>query len=170
MLAQVHGADEVKRVERERDQVQQRLKRLGTAYVDGMYEDGEYRRQKRVLDDKLQFLVVPDADVAAEAGKLLEHLPALWGQADLADRRRILLTMLDAVYVDTVDERRIVAIRPRPAFRPLLEIATMRAGSGIVLVHDRVGDSEKPNQPPPGGQEADVSCSWWRRGRVELPV
>ena len=165
VLAQVHGADEVKRVERERDQVQQRLKRLGTAYVDGMYEDGEYRRQKRVLDDKLQFLVVPDADVAAEAGKLLE-----WGQADLADRRRILLTMLDAVYVDTVDERRIVAIRPRPAFRPLLEIATMRAGSGIVLVHDRVGDSEKPNQPPPGGQEADVSCSWWRRGRVELPV
>ena len=98
-----------------------------------------YRRQKRVLDDKLQSLVVPDADVAAEAGKLLEHLPELWGQADLAERRRILLTMPDAVYVDTVDERRIVAIRPRPAIRPLLEIATMRAGSGILLVHDRVG-------------------------------
>ena len=53
------------------------------------------------------------------------------GQADLGERRRILLDMLDAVYVDTVDERRIVAIRPRPAFRPLLEVATMRAGSGI---------------------------------------
>ena len=167
VLAQVHGADEVKRVERERDQVQQRLKRLGTAYVDGMYDDAEYRRQKRVLDDKLQSLVVPDADVAAEAGKLLEHLPELWGEADLAERRRILLTMLDAVYVDTVDKRRIVAIRPRPAFRPLLEIATMRAGSGIVLVHDRAGAPETQDQPPPGGQEADDSCSWWRRGRVE---
>ncbi len=165
VLAQVHGADEVKRVDREREQVQQRLKRLGTAYVDGMYDDAEYRRQKRVLDDKLQSLVVPDADVAADAGKLLEHLPELWEHADLAERHRILVTMLDAVYVDTVDERRIVAIRPRPAFRPLLEIATMRAGSGIVLVHDRAGDTEKPNQPPPGGQEADESCSWWRRGR-----
>ena len=170
VLAQVHGADEIKRVERERDQVHQRLKRLGTAYVDGMYDDAEYRRQKRVLDDKLQSLVVPEADVAAEAGRLVEHLPALWDKADLAERHRILLTMLDAVYVDTVDEKSIVAIRPKPAFRPLLEIATMRAGSGIVLVHDRVGESETANQPPPGGQEADESCSWWRRGRVELPV
>ena len=68
--------------------------------------------------------MVPDADAAVTAGKLLEDLPALWEQADLGERRRILLTMLDAVYVDTVEERRIVAIRPRPAFRPLFEIAT----------------------------------------------
>ena len=167
VLAQVHGADELKRVERERVQVQRRLKRLGTAYVDGLYDEGEYRRQKRVLDDKLQSLVVPDADVATEAGKLLEHLPELWEKANLTERHRILLTMLDCVYVDTVDEKSIVAIRPRPAFRPLFEVATMRAGSGIVLVHERVGDFETTNQPPPGGQEADDSCSWWRRGRVE---
>ena len=73
----------------------------------------------------------PDADVAAEAVKLLEHLPALWENADQAERRRILLTMLDAVYVDTVDEKSMVAIRPRPAFRPLLEIATMPTHSGF---------------------------------------
>ena len=29
---------------------------------------------------------------------------------------------------------RIVAIMPKPAFRPLLEIATMREGSRIVLI------------------------------------
>ena len=86
----------------------------------------------RRLQDKLE---------AGQAGTLLEHLPELWEKADRAERHRILLTMLDAVYVDTVDERSIVAIRPRPAFRPLLEIATMRAGSGIVLAHDRVGDT-----------------------------
>ena len=103
--------------------------------------------------------MVPKADVAAEAGKLLEHLPALWENAHLAERHRILLTMLDSVYVDTVDEKSIVAIRPRPAFRPLLEIATMRAGSGIVLVHDRVGESDTINQPLPGRQEADELCS-----------
>ena len=30
--------------------------------------------------------------------------------------------------VNTVDEKAIVAIRPKPAFRPLFEIATTRAG------------------------------------------
>ena len=85
--------------------------------------------------------------------------------------------MLDAVYLDTVEEKRIVAIRPKPAFRPLLEIATTREGSDIVLVHDSNEDEdlggaepEKQGQPPPNGQEAGLPCSWWRRGRVELPV
>jgi hypothetical protein len=110
---------------------------------------------------------VPDADAALTAGKLMEDLPALWKMADLAGRRRILLTMLDAVYVDTVEERRVVAIRPRPAFRPLFEIAVTREGSGIVLVNER--DWEKANQPPPHEHAAQgVPCSWWRRGRVEL--
>ena len=58
-------------------------------------------------------------------------------------------------------------IRPRPAFRPLFEFATTREGSGIVLVSER--DLKEANQPPPHGHEADAnSCSWWRRGRVEL--
>ena len=169
VLAQVHLADEVKRVDKERKKVQQRLRRLGQVYLDGLIDPGEYGRQKKGLEDKLRSLVVPDADAAIKAGKLLEDLPALWEKADLAERRRILLTMLDSVYVDTVDERRIVAIRPRPAFRPLFEIATTRERSGIVLVNER--DLEKANQPPPGGHEADpLPCSWWRRGRVELPV
>ena len=126
LLATVHGAPEVMRVERKRNQVQQRLKKLGTAYVDRIYDDVEYRRRKTVLDDNLRSLMVPDADVAAEAAKPLEHLAELWKNAGLTERRRILLTMLDAVYLDTVDERRIVAIRPGPTFGPLLGIATVR--------------------------------------------
>ena len=68
----------------------------------------------------------PDAEAAVAAGILLENLPALWEKAGPCERRRILLTILDAVYVDTVEERHIVAIRPRPAFRPLFELATTR--------------------------------------------
>ena len=49
-------------------------------------------------------------------------------------------TMSGAVYVHTVDEKRIVAIRFRPAFRLLLEIAATREGSDIVMVHDRKED------------------------------
>ena len=145
--------------------------------MDGLYDDEGYRREKRSLEDKLANLVVPGVDAAMEAGNLLENLPVLWQEADLTERRKLLMAMLDAVYVDTVEEKRIVAIRPKPAFRPLLEIATTREGSDIVLVHDTKegedlggAEPEKPRQPPAHRAEAGVPCSWWRRGRVELPV
>ena len=57
----------------------------------------------------------------------------------------MLLTMLYAVYVDTVDEKRIVAI---PAFRSLLETATTREGSDIVLEHDTTEDEDDGGESP----------------------
>ena len=36
--------------------------------------------------------------------------------------------MLEAVYVDTVEERAIVSLKPKPAFRALFQIATTREG------------------------------------------
>ena len=109
--------------------------------MDGLYDDDGYRREKRSLGDKLANLVVPSVDAAMEAGKLL-------------------MAMLDAVYVDTVEEKSVVAIRPKPAFRPIFEVATTRGGSGIVLINETPPDPERP--------EAESLCSWWRRGRVEL--
>ena len=69
------------------------------------------------------------------------------------------MTMLDAVWVDTVEEKSIVAIPPNPAFRPLFEMATTREGSDVVLIKE---PPQATNEP-----EATDSCSWWRRGRVE---
>ena len=85
VLARIHLADDVERVRHERVQTEQRLRRLGTAYVDGLYDDDGYRREKRSLEDKLANLVVPGVDAAMEAGKLLENLPDLWEEADLTD-------------------------------------------------------------------------------------
>ena len=79
--------------------------------------------------------------------------------------------MLDAVYVDIVDEKRIVAIRPKSAFRPLFEIAVTRRDSGILLISEKAKEGQNGHLPQPDRQEADVDlCFWWRRGRVELPV
>ena len=143
------------RVRQDRKKAEQRLRRLAQVYVDGHLTEEEYRRQKKQQEEKLRLLIVPDADAAVTVGKFLEHLSRLWEKADHSERRRILLTMLDAVYVDAVDEKRIVAIRPKPAFRPLLEIATTREGSDIVQVHDDEEDErnggvepQKPGQPP----------------------
>ena len=91
-----------------------------------------------------------------EAGKLLEGLPVLWEEADLAERRKLLMAMLDAVYVDTVEEKSVVAIRPKPAFRPIFEVATAHDGSEIALINQTPQTQVEP--------EASESCSWWRRG------
>ena len=82
-------------------------------------------------------------------------------EADLAERRNLLMAMLDEVYVGTVDEKAIVTIRPKPAFRLLFEIATACEGSGIALINQTPQTQDEP--------EASESCSWWRRRRVEPP-
>jgi hypothetical protein len=104
---------------------------------------------------------VPGIDAATEAGKLLENLPQLWKEADLGERHKILQTMLDAVYVDTVEEKTIVAIRPKPAFQALFQVATTKEGSGVILYNEKaltLSESSDDNAP----------CFWWRRGRVEI--
>ena len=107
------------------------------------------------------------ADSAAEAGRLISQLPKLWSGANLEERRKLLLAMLDAIYVDS-KESMIVAIKPKSPFKPAFEVATTREGSEVVLVHDPDAKPQIPSQPPSDGHglEAD-SCSWGRRGRVE---
>ena len=93
-----------------------------------------------------------------EAGNLLEDFPVLWEEADLTERHNLLMAMLEAVYVDTVEGKSVVAILPKPAFRPIFEVATSREDSGIALI------------PPQARYESGTSksCSWWRLVRVEL--
>ena len=163
VLAQIQLADELKRVERERKRVEERTRRLREVYLEGDLPRDQYTNRKRNLENQLASLVIPDVDAAKEAGYLLEQLPTLWEEADLSERRRLLTAMLEAVYVDTVEERAIVDLKSKSAFRALFQIATTREGSGVVL--------HKENPPDQfSGLEDDSPCSWWRRGRVELPV
>ncbi|MFQ6028746.1 MAG: recombinase family protein [Dehalococcoidia bacterium] len=159
LLARLHLEEEVKRVERERKATEQRLKRLGQVYLDELMDYDEYRRQKRQLEEKLGSLVVPGIEAAQEAGKLLEDLPQLWDEADLGERRKILMTMLEAVYVETVDERSVVALKPKPAFQALFQIATTKEGSGVVLYPENGKAPERI-----GSSQNDTPCLWWRRG------
>ena len=80
----------------------------------------------------------------------------------MTERRKLLMIMLDAVYVDTVEEKSIVAIRPKPAFQPIFEIATTREGSHVVLIKEPPQANIEP--------EAAGSCFWWRRGRPRTTV
>ena len=61
---------------------------------------------------------------------------------DLTERRNLLMAMLDTVYVDIVEEKSVVAIRFKPAFRLIFEVATTRGGNGIVLINETPPDPE----------------------------
>jgi len=121
---------------------------------------GDEPPEKRRLELELESLVVPEVNAAEEAGNLLQDLPHLWEQASKAERRSLLQARLESVYVDHKDAKAIVAIQPKPAFRAVFQVATINADSGVILI------KEPPDQP----QKAPSPCSWWRRGRVELPV
>ena len=62
VLAKIHIADEVNRIGQEPFKTEQRLKRLGRAFVDGLYTDDDYRREKRSLEESLAAMVVLGVD------------------------------------------------------------------------------------------------------------
>jgi site-specific DNA recombinase len=128
--------DEVDRVKKMRQSTQEKLRRMAKAYIDGVFPDEEYHRQKRLLELELESLVVPQANSAEEAGKLILNLKELWAGANLTEKRKLLLSMIDTVYFDTKTSKSIVAIRPKPPFKPILQVAVSKQGSGIRIVNE----------------------------------
>jgi DNA invertase Pin-like site-specific DNA recombinase len=161
LLARLHLEDEVNRVEKERKETEQRLKRLGQVYLDNLVTPEEYQRQKRQIEEKLGSLVVPELESVQQAANLLEDLPQLWEEATLGERWKILQAMLEGVYVDPVEEKAIVALKPKPAFQGLFQIATTKEGSGVILYNEKA---------PAFSESSDelTACLWWRRGRLHL--
>jgi site-specific DNA recombinase len=44
--------------------------------------------------------------------------------------------MLDAVYVDAKKSKSIIAIRPKPPFKPVFQVAASKKGSDIRIVNE----------------------------------
>jgi site-specific DNA recombinase len=57
---------------------------------------------------ELESLVVPAANAAEEAGNLINNLKNLWAEATVEEQRKLLLTMLDGVYIDAKQTKSIV--------------------------------------------------------------
>ena len=128
--------DEVDNIGKKRQNTQEKLRRMAKAYIDGVFPDGEYYRQKKLLEMEIESLVVPQADAAEEAGKLILDLPMLWDKANQEEKRMLLLTMLDAVYVDAKKTKSVIAIKPKPPFRPIFRVAATHTGSKIHIVNE----------------------------------
>jgi site-specific DNA recombinase len=66
---------------------------------------------------------------------LLQDFQRLWSLANLEEHRLLLVGMLDAVYIDTKSNL-IVAIKPKPPFKPVFQVAASREGSAIRIINE----------------------------------
>ena len=101
VLAIISIKDEADRINKRQQDIKNRLKRMAKTHIDGLIEDNEYSRQKKVLEMELESLVVPEVRAAEKAGKLLQDFARLWSLANLEEQRKLLVSVLDAVYIDT---------------------------------------------------------------------
>lgn len=79
----INARDEMANTNDERNRARDKLKRLGLAFVDGHYEETQYRQMKQALMSQIESLVIPEIDAAGEAGVLLRNMPELWSRASL---------------------------------------------------------------------------------------
>ena len=49
--------------------------------------------------------------------------------------------MLDAVYVDAKKTKSIIAIKPKPSFKPVFQVAASREGSDIRILNEPIEGS-----------------------------
>ncbi|MPL61614.1 hypothetical protein SDC9_07191 [bioreactor metagenome] len=136
VLSIISLKDEVDRVKKERDLTITKLHRMARVFMDGLIPEEEYSRQKKLLELSLESLVVPDYDAAQEAGNLILNLSSLWSKANLSEQRKILLTMLDGVYVDVKEHRSVIAVKAKPPFRPIFQVAVSKKESKIHILNE----------------------------------
>ena len=161
MAGIIQTLDQRALVDSERRSIEQKLKRLGKTYRDGLVDDDEYDLQQRVLKTQLDSLVVPEERSTLQAGHLLENLPLLWERANPEERHSILSGFLECVYADLQKPGTVVGIKPKPQSMGLFQFMQTKP-EPAVTAENRSSESQEDS-------ELDLT-GWWRRGRVELPV
>ena len=134
VLAKIVHQDETARIIGERERVKEKLRRLGKAFVDGLFDEIEYHRQKKSLEWELESLLIPEVDAAKEAGRLLADMPRLWAGATLQERYQLLTVILDAVYINMKDRKSIVSVKLKPVFQAVLGATSLDRVSDVALV------------------------------------
>jgi site-specific DNA recombinase len=59
----------------------------------------------------------------------------------MEEQRKLLISMLDAVYIDAEKTKIIIAIRPKPPFKPIFQVAVSREGSDIRIINEPIKSS-----------------------------
>ena len=138
-------------------ELQERRRRISRAYAEGASSDVAYEQKLAEVDALIRSTNVMGLPTIQEVAELFENIPTLWMEATPAERRMLLSPLIERVYVD-MGTKLVGAITPVPAFRTIPKGAMTRTDNSPVALLS--------------GEETDETkvWSWWRRGRVELPV
>jgi hypothetical protein len=118
ILSKASDLSEHQQVMKEKERLNERLRRLGRAFVDGLIEEPD----------------IPEVEASFDAGEKLENLGSVWKKASLEEKHSLLLVMLDAVYLDLAQTRSVVSIRPKGPFYPLFRSLRQESDAGIRIV------------------------------------
>jgi hypothetical protein len=138
--------------------LQDRKRRIYQIHEDGGYrDDAEYKTKLAEIEAQIRTAQPAPMVRVEECLTLFKDLPALWQEATPEERSRLIAPLVERVYVD-IETRRVAAITPAEGFGSLLmEVLEQPDWSACVLL-----PAEAANQPD--------WWTWWRRGRIELPV
>jgi hypothetical protein len=131
--------DERTRIAREKERIEEKLKRLRRLYAELEITEAEYEFEKRKLEVSLACMVIPQKDEMVRAGEKLKSMLAIWNEATEAEKAKMLSIMLDAIYCDT-NKKAIVALKPKSPFVPIFSLFdSLREQGGLILVSNLVG-------------------------------
>jgi len=106
------------RIQERRRFLEEKLRRLGSVYTDGLITSAQYTRERDSYRAELATLIIPEDVSLIDAGLYLETLHDLWSMATLEEKRDICRLLLKEVHYDW-DEERIKKLVPNAAFTPL---------------------------------------------------
>jgi hypothetical protein len=156
ILAQVEGNCSKPENGVTREQIEGRLKRLKQLFVLGDLSETEYRAERDKLRAKLADLTPPELPDLQRAAEPLEDFGTIWDGATPKERKQIVHTLLEAVYLDSGDDGPLVAVEPRAEFAPLFEM--MGVGDGE--------DSEVASRIPILAPGENIAEALWHRSSI----
>jgi site-specific DNA recombinase len=131
---------------REQEKVRLKLKKVCTIklYKEGYIEEAEFQGEMAAVELAIRKLDVPEVggvtyDEVVEAGEHIPGMAALWDVATPEERREMVILLLEpgGLYYD-LENKIIAAIKPRPAFLPVLRmlngIVEYEEARGLLLV------------------------------------
>ncbi len=138
--------------------LEERKRRIYQIHEDGGYrDDAEYKAKLVEIDGQIRTAQPAPIVKVEKCLALFKDLSALWNEATPEERSRLIAPLVERVYVD-VETRRVSAITPAEGFGSLLQAVLEQPDwSACFLL-----PAEAANQPE--------RWTWWRRGRIELPV
>jgi hypothetical protein len=135
----VTSLDERVRVAKQKERVEEKLKRLRKLYSELEISEAEYELEKKRLEITMASLIVPKEDETIKAGEKLRNMLTVWKAATEQERAQMLSILLESVYCD-IRLKKIIALKPRAPFLPLFALCEgLKEKDGLIVLPEPIG-------------------------------